>query len=821
MESVVVAALRRLLARGVRSRGFVLAAIALITAVSCAALPFLRFDGRIDIMLPDRSELRGIFEFLREIQVADKVLVTFSMRDGSSAPAAVIAAADLYVAGLDPALAVPLNTGVQTDSVARDFARLTRQLPDYVSAADLARLEADTSLEGLRASLQALKNRLQTPEGLFGASAARSDPLDWNGRAIRNILETVASFGYRAALVQNHLMDPERRHVLVVLQTPVPMTDTAGGRRLLDHLEARAADLPPAVEARLVCGHLHTSGNEAVIRRDIRITGFAITAVFLALFLGVYRDGRALGIMLIPFLASVPALAGAASLFDSFSFIVIGFGSVIAGIAVDYGIHTYVAARSENPERNLALIRMPVALSALTTLCVFVAFCFSGIPAYRQLGVFAAIAILVSLGYAFWALPLFVRKRREVAEDAAFEASRLTPGPTGPHARLRARLVVGLSLLGLLAGGGLVFRLKMEPDVSKLDGTPQATLDEETRAMTIWGGGESRAAILCVDAPDEKEALRRNDRLYAGLLAAGLDASDISSLAPICPSDETRQARRKAWRAFWTEARVEGLRENMTKEGAPLDFSEQAFLPFFDLLDEWTRAAPELAPEPIGFLAPLHDRFVHPQAGKTRVTTFVPDEPRFLAAAQELQRTIPSLQVISRQAFSADLSRTIIREVTRISLLAGFFILLVSGLMIRRAGMLLLAAIPALAGMVWGGAGMALAGQPLNISNLIAGIIVLGLCIDYGICMAYAHRRGMRRDVFRAVTLSALTTALGAGVLLLARHPAFLSIGVTLVFGVSAGYLYAWLVLPAMQTLWPRLNPPADDARGAGRKERA
>ena len=110
--------------------------------------------------------------------------------------------------------------------------------------------------------------------------------------------------------------------------------------------------------------------------------------------------------------------------------------------------------------------------------------------------------------------------------------------------------------------------------------------------------------------------------------------------------------------------------------------------------------------------------------------------------------------------------------------------------------------------MIWGGAAMALWGLALNVSNLVAGILVFGLCIDYGICMAFAERRGMRRDIFRAVTLSALTTVLGAAVLLLADHPAFLSIGVTLVFGVSAGYLYAWVVLPALQTLFPRLNPP-------------
>ncbi len=801
--------LRRLL----RRRSAILAILALATLLSGVVLPFLAFDGRIDVMLPDRSDLRDVFDFLREIQVADKILVTFSMRDGSADPDALMAAADCYAAGLDPALAAPMDTGFQAAAVTEDFDRLARRLPEYTSKDDLARLvDSVSSPEHVRAALQALKNRLQKPEGLLSTVSPASDPLDWNGRLAGNVLRAVASFGYRAVPVRNHLMDSERRHLLMILQTPVLMTDTAGGHRLLDHLAARAADLPPTVETRLVCGHLHTAGNEAVIRRDIRNTALAISAVFLVLFLGVYRDVRAIGIMLIPMLACVPALALAAGLFRSFSFIVIGFGSVIAGIAVDYGIHTYVAARSENPARNLAGIRRPVALSALTTLCVFATFCFSGIPAYRQLGVFASAAILISLGYAFWALPPFIRPSGGRIATGPLAASAGNPSLPGGAARKRAWLIVGLSAVGFLVGLGLLTRLGLEPDVSKLDGTPQATLDEETRAMQIWGGGQSLAAILVVAAADEKEALRLNDRVYNGLQTAGFDAAAISSLSPLCPSDETRRARRAAWNAFWTDARIDRFRETLTAEAVALDFSDQAFQPFWDRFAEWRQAPAGTEPEAVGFLEPLRRQFVHGQDGQVRITTFVPDEPRWIAAARELQGEIPSLRVISRRAFSEDLSTSVVGEMERISILAAILIVAVTGLAIRRLGMLFLSAIPALAGLIWGGAGMALWGLPLNISNLIAGILVFGLCIDYGICMAYAVRRGMRRDMFRAVTLSALTTALGAAVLLIARHPAFISIGITLVFGVSAGYLCAWLLLPALQTLFPRLNPPEDGA---------
>ena len=801
-------AFRDKLRQSLRRRPVVAGLVAAITLAAAAALPFRTFDGRIDVMLPDRSELRDVFGLLRDIEVADKVLVTLAMRDGSAAPETLAAAAETYVAGLDPAWAAPLATGFAAADVADDFAKLARRLPDYLAEADLRKLrDGAASAADVRAALQALKNRLQRPEGMWSAVAPGSDPLDWNGRLAAGLLHAVASFGYRAVPAGNHLMDPERRHLLLVLQTPVPMTDVEGGRGLMAHLAARAADLPASVEARLVCGHLHTAGNEAIIRRDIRRTALAVSAVFLALFWGAYRDPRALAIMLIPMLASVPALAAAAALFSSFSFIVLGFGSVIAGIAVDYGIHTYVAARSAQPDRNLAGIRRPVALSALTTLCVFVAFCFSSIPAYRQLGAFASFAIVISLIYAFWALPPFICRRASTDP----EPPSVAPA-TG--SRARAAWVASGAALALAVGVGLLARLALDPDVSKLDGTPQAVLDEETRAMAVWGGGPSRAAILVVEALDESEALRLNDRLYAGLKAAGLPAAEITSLAPLWPSAETRRARRAAWNETWTDARIAELRRTVIQEAAALDFSEQAFAAFWERFAEWRDVAAE--PESAGFLEPLRQQFVHGRDGAVRATTFIPDEPAWIDAALRMRQEMPELRVISRRAFSADLSAQVIGEMRRTTIWAGIFILLVTGLALRRVGMLSLAILPAIAGMVWGGAAMALWGLSLNVSNLIAGILVFGLCIDYGICMAYAQRRGMRRDMFRAVTLSALTTALGAAVLLIADHPAFLSIGVTLVFGVSAGYLYAWLALPALQTLFPRLNPPDADVSKEG-----
>ncbi|MEI7948200.1 MAG: hypothetical protein WCJ02_15975, partial [bacterium] len=678
-----------------------------------------------------------------------------------------------------------------------------QQLPDYTVASEFEELSAVTSYAGVCTSLSNLVKRLQTPEGMFSASAAQSDPLDWNGRMVKKMLGMLTSFGYRVVPVQGRLMDPERKNLLLVLQTPIGMMDVPGVRSLVAHLEQCAKELPPAVEAKLVCAHLHTLGNETIICRDIMVTSISAVLVFCILFFVVYRDWRAGYMVLLPFLASLPALVLSALVFKNFSAFVVGLGATITGITDDYSVHAYVFSRSAQREQNLKRIRLPIILSALTTLCLFIAFCFSSIPAYRQLGCFASLSVLVAVIYALVVLPHFIpvaKKNDRTDGESEETVSRHLYSP-----RI-AWLVVGCSVVAF--GLGIVaFRyLKFDANVSKLDGTPAAVIAEEQRAIKLWGGGESHSAILSVEAPTEEEALRLNDELYAALLKEGLAAYEVSSLSPLFPSEATRQQHRKKWCAFWSNERVDAFRKNVKGAASDMEFSDDAFGAFLSLFETW-RVDEAKSAEPIGFLQPLRERFVHAsktvaiEPRKVWVTTFVADDPRVLEIAEGVRKNIPSLKIVSRQAFSKQLSSAFWNEIMFVSKLAGVFIILVTVLTIRRPGMIALAVLPPIAGVVWGCAAMVFLGRSLDVSNLIAGIMVLGLTIDYGICMAFAYRDGIQGNSFRALTLSAVTTILGAGVLLLAKHPALFSIGVTLVAGISAGYFCALLTLRAIYSL--------------------
>jgi predicted exporter len=77
-------------------------------------------------------------------------------------------------------------------------------------------------------------------------------------------------------------------------------------------------------------------------------------------------------------------------------------------------------------------------------------------------------------------------------------------------------------------------------------------------------------------------------------------------------------------------------------------------------------------------------------------------------------------------------------------------------------------------------------------------MVVVGLCVDYGIFVVYACHHQLETGTYTAVTLSAVTTLIGTGVLLFAQHPILFSIGATMVTGVLAGYVSAMFVVPAL-----------------------
>ncbi|MCP4450385.1 MAG: MMPL family transporter [Planctomycetes bacterium] len=156
------------------------------------------------------------------------------------------------------------------------------------------------------------------------------------------------------------------------------------------------------------------------------------------------------------------------------------------------------------------------------------------------------------------------------------------------------------------------------------------------------------------------------------------------------------------------------------------------------------------------------------------------------------------VQAVSQKWFSVILQTSLARDFGRFLTGALLVVLLVLGVALRCWRRVLICVLPAVSGLVVMLAVMGCVGLRLNMFNMAASVLVLGLSIDYGIFMVQ-RRDDTTASTEQAVAASALTTLTGFGALSLAQHPAMFSLGITVVLGIVPAMFCALIVLPALQ----------------------
>jgi len=123
-------------------------------------------------------------------------------------------------------------------------------------------------------------------------------------------------------------------------------------------------------------------------------------------------------------------------------------------------------------------------------------------------------------------------------------------------------------------------------------------------------------------------------------------------------------------------------------------------------------------------------------------------------------------------------------------------------LALRSLRLVLLALAPCVAavGVLFGVLG--LAGVPVNVVHVLAGMLTLAVAFDYGLFLLYASQGRLEARTRGDVRLCLLTTLAGSAPLMLAQHPVIFSLGLALTLGVGAGYVTAaWLIFPQQRRI--------------------
>ena len=562
----------------------------------------------------------------------------------------------------------------------------------------------------------------------------------------------------------------------MLLATDIPYSDAPAGRRLLAAIEAGLADAPDGFRCQVIGPHCHTIGNEDVLRRDLTVVSI-LSAVFLAaLFFIVYRgSGQALWIPFFPLAGSLLATGLTSLLWPELYLFVIGLGGGLIGLAVDGGIHAYTAFHGRMAPRRLAGLAGPLLASTTTSAASFAVVMTTGSPAMLQLGFFAAAALLASLALTFFLLPTVLRPTTKTALPAV---------PVASTRRDRVALA-GWTLAMALAIGALG-TLKTSFRFEAFDGTPQHVLAQEADFQAAWQTGAQPAMLIITG--DIASRLEDWQQRLQGL----------ETFAPteLWPAPHTRAAHLARWRQFDLQTLERQLAEAAQRRGLPASFYNPFFAAIRHGLDSPPAQPPPLIAAALGLM-------LSEQAG----TLFFADAPGPISQVRAAARPNEAgFAIVSPEAFRQMLADDFAGRLLRALAAAGVAVILLVTLFLRSRRLTVLALLPVVTTAVALAGFLAWTGIPLNLIIALAGVILTGLTIDYGIFAVHAFREGSGSTIPAAMAMSAATTLFATAALLFSKHPILFHVGLTLTVGITTAALTGLFVVPALGRLGQSQN---------------
>ena len=492
------------------------------------------------------------------------------------------------------------------------------------------------------------------------------------------------------------------------------------------------------------------------------------------------------------------ALAVIALFKSSISIIVVGIGSVIVGIAVNYPLH-YLDHIKQEPNKREALkdVIQPLVIGNITTVAAFACLIFVKAEAMLDLGLFGALTLVGTILFVMVFLPLFAVTPKKTKK--LFVDDGKAPSETWRKVKLYVfwPLVIITLILGYYSR-----ETAFDADLHNINYmTRQQQEDLAVLSESLQKEGETDLIYVVSEASDLQDAIRQNELLMAELKNQIPDniAYSVSGLDGLLPSLQMQEHSLELWQAFWQ--RHLDLAEQTKAEAIKAGFTESAFKPFFDGI---TKTYHSLSESEMAPLMALCGTYTLQHDSLSRVVNFV----RVPVAAseplkQQLRQDLPQ----SGFAFSiSDVGNNLVTALSDdfdyilyvCSIVVFFFLCLSFG----RLELSIMAFLPLTVGWLWILGIMHLGDIKFNIVNIILATFIFGQGDDYtifiteGLLYEYAYGKRMLKNYRNSVILSGILMFIGIGTLIFAKHPAMRSLAEVAIIGMATVVLMACYLPP-------------------------
>ena len=551
---------------------------------------------------------------------------------------------------------------------------------------------------------------------------------------------------------------------------------------------------------------------EASMQRDIATTSLVSLLCVTGLFwVGFRRLLPLIGIALLLALTAITTMACGTLYFDKLNIIAISFCSILFGLGDDFSL---LLCQRFYQSRNIGLSRESAIADsighctpgilwvAITTGIGFLALCFSGSSGFAQLGVLVALGVFLCAVLMPLLLFLFLGKTptptsASVGPARAFVRHCLQ----GPGRILACALILFVCAAILSFTPWRTIRFDISPASLEPRNIPAA----KALALMMQKFPATLEPVMIVLPEPQLADLTALDRVLKQLKNEDLIETSSSPSALVLDTERIRT------NAKYARSRdLAASRRAFEQAIADSGLTASAFTETFKVLEgleeiddsrlSWSRFLSSTSPWWF-----LFDRMISP--GSSAAIAYARTQPQISGSQREriaelVEAAVPSALVTGWSQALTSLTAWARKELIVFGGAVSLIILIILGLVYRNAQFWLLHAISLLAAGAGTIATLKLLEVPINLLNVLAFPLMLGVGVDYGTHLILAAKEGNDivsnlSDVLKPIVLSGLTTATGFGSLMLAQNVALSGLGTICAIGV------AWCLLASLLVVTP------------------
>ena len=620
---------------------------------------------------------------------------------------------------------------------------------------------------------------------------------------------------------------PDGRSLLIRIVGEKSLDDLDYARNLTETVEKISKRInSDLLQVDISGGYAIAATSERAIKHDMIVS--VISSVFLlqVLFIVAYR--RPVRYFLLAFLPVALGLLygfGIRALLSSvISPAAAVVGAVLAGMGIDYTVlylPHYHAARADGllPVDAVAKttwqLLSPLTAACFTSVIGFVAIGWSSVPALRDFARVGSLGLICAMICAIVILPALLAMQDR--GEAGFARPRFRLEPLLNRVTRRRRLVfsiwiavfaVAVAVIALMGGP----MLPMESDLTAMHPRPNPALDAEATIARRMGTDPGAMAVY-LHAANPRDLIQLSYDVEHRLQQSAVRQTGVTGvfgISTLLPDPRVVAARQAESSAPNADRVVADFRSAI----ADSSFDESHFVGYESFLKNL------LSNPPVPTLADLaKDRRVSenflsrdelmevPNALPQAMTLIFFDHPldtrqqrqAAVAAIRDSLKGLNGATLTGLGVISLDTETTIQHDLPKLLLAALGLNILYLLLHFRSFNSALLAMIPTGVSLLLLAAFAKLTAQKLNLVNLVALPLLIGIDVDYGIYLVSLARPGKpishaesRRRVATSgysVMISAAANVLGFGSLLTTSVPAIQSLGRAVGIGVAACFM--------------------------------